>query len=202
MNATAITEQAIPALIEALDDPEVRVRANCAHALGRLDAIPAAAIPQLVECSLDADDGLRINAAMALKLAPAGVVADVMQRLVADPNSRVRLIAASSLLSADSSNSSADAVLAEALEDPAPRVRDAANELVDSLSASREPHVLGLRKAKEPPEELATIGSSVATGPAPGGSDTNEMRKDGLSGPSRTGQRLEPLRRSVSGVAG
>ena len=31
MNATAITEQAIPALVEALGDPEVRVRANCAR---------------------------------------------------------------------------------------------------------------------------------------------------------------------------
>jgi HEAT repeat protein len=172
MNATAITEQAIPALIEALDDPEVRVRANCAHALGRLDAVPAVAIPVLVECTLDADDGLRINAAMALKLAPAGVIAEVMQRLVSDSNSRVRLIAASSLLSADSSNSSAGAVLAEALEDPVPRVREAARELVESLRVSREPHVLRLTNGEESPEELATIGSSVATGRAPGGDDT------------------------------
>ena len=95
-------------------DPEVRVRANCAHALARLDTIPAAAIPLLVECTLDADDGLRTNAAMALSLAPAGMVAEVMQRLVSDSSSRVRLIAASSLLSAESSNPSAGAVLREA----------------------------------------------------------------------------------------
>ncbi len=31
MNSTAISEQAIPALVEALGDPEVRVRANCAR---------------------------------------------------------------------------------------------------------------------------------------------------------------------------
>ena len=136
MNAAAIGEQAIPDLVEALGDPEVRVRANCAHALARLDTIPAAAIPLLVECTLDADDGLRMNAAMALSLAPTGMVAEVMQRLVADSNSRVRLIAASSLLSAESSNPSAGAVLREALEDPAPRVRAAAHDLLESLGAS------------------------------------------------------------------
>ena len=70
MNATAISEEAIPALIEALSDPEVQVRANSAHALARLDAIPAAAIPLLIECTADANDGLRMNAAMALKLRP------------------------------------------------------------------------------------------------------------------------------------
>ncbi len=53
MNSIAISEQTIPALVEALGDPEVRVRANCAHALGRLDAIPPAAIPLLFECTLD-----------------------------------------------------------------------------------------------------------------------------------------------------
>lgn len=67
-----------------------------------------------------------MNAAMALTLAPTGTVVEVMQRLVADVNSRVRLIAASSLLSADSSNASAGAVLTESLEDPALRVRAAA----------------------------------------------------------------------------
>jgi HEAT repeat protein len=146
MNATAIPEGAIPALVEALGDPEIQVRANCAHALARLDAIPAAAIPLLIECTADADDGLRLNAAMALKLAPAGEVLEVMQRLVADPNSRVRLIAAGSLLSADASNPVAGAVLNEALGDPAPRVRGAAQALLESLGASGAAFMEGLRE--------------------------------------------------------
>ena len=133
MNAAAIPEEAIPALVEALRDPEVQVRANAAHALARLDALPAAAIPLLIECTADANDGLRMNAAMALKLAPAGAVVEVMQHLVADPNSRVRLIAASSLLAAEPGNTQAGAVLVEALGDPALRVREAALELVESL---------------------------------------------------------------------
>jgi HEAT repeat protein len=133
MNATAISEEAIPALIEALRDPEVQVRSNCAHALARLDSIPPAAVPLLIECTADANDGLRMNAARALKLAPAKLIIDVMQQLVADPNSRVRLIAASSLLFAEPGNSQARAVLIKSLEDPLHRVREAALNLVDSL---------------------------------------------------------------------
>ncbi len=153
MNATAISEQAIPALIEALCDPEVQVRANCAHALARLDAIPAAAIPLLIECTADANDGLRMNAATALRLAPAAAVLDVMQRLVADPNSRVRLIAAGSLLAAESGNTDASVVLLEALEDPALRVREAAMELLGSLDARGVALVEGLRERDGSPEE-------------------------------------------------
>ena len=128
MNATAIAEEAIPALVEALGDPEVQVRANCAHALARLDAIPAAAIPLLDRVhgrcqrrpANERGDGTQ-------RWPPPAAVIEVMQRLVADPNSRVRLIAASSLLSAESGNTIAGAVLLEALEDPAPRVREAAH---------------------------------------------------------------------------
>ena len=135
MNAPTISEQAIPALIEALGDPEIQVRANCAHALARLDSMPGKAIPLLVDCTTDSNVGLRINAAMALRLAPAAAVLEVMKRLVADPSSRVRLIAAGSLLSADSGNCIAGVVLMEALEDPSPRVREAAVELLEALGA-------------------------------------------------------------------
>ena len=133
MNATAISEEAVPTLIEALHDPEVQVRANCAHALARLDVLPAAAIALLIECTADANAGLRMNAARALKLAPAEAVIEVMQHLVADPNSRVRLIAASSLLVAEPGNTVAGAVLVESLDDPVHRVREAALVLLDSL---------------------------------------------------------------------
>ena len=129
MNAPAIPDEAIPALLEALRDPEVQVQANAANALARLDTIPAAAIPLLIECTADGNDGLRINAAMALRLAPAGAVAEVMHQLVADSNSRVRLIAASFLLSQESSDTTAGVVLLDALGNPALRVRATAMEV-------------------------------------------------------------------------
>jgi hypothetical protein len=83
---------------------------------------------------------------MALKLVPAGAVGEVMQHLVADPNSRVRLIAASFLLAAGLGNAEADAVLVEALGDPALRVRKAALELVESLGTSGAAFLEGLKQ--------------------------------------------------------
>ncbi len=92
-----------------------------------------------------------MNAAMALRLAPAGAVLDVMQRLIADPNSRVRLIAAGSLLTAESGNNQAGVVLLEALEDPALRVREAAIELLASLGTECAAFIEGLRGRDGPP---------------------------------------------------
>jgi HEAT repeat protein len=159
MNAAVISEQAVPALIEALRDPEVQVRANAANALARLDAIPAAAIPLLIECTANAHDGLRMNAAMALKLAPADAVAEVMHHLVADPNSRVRLIAASSLLAEESSDATAGAVLVDALGDPALRVREAAMDLFESLNNEGAAILEGLQKRDGPDD-----GPGIAVG--------------------------------------
>lgn len=169
MNATAIPEAAIPALVAALSDPEIQVRANCAHALARLDAIPAAAIPLLIECTADANDGLRMNAAMALRLAPAGAVLDVMQRLVADPNSRVRLIAAGSVLFDDASDTVAGAVLTEALGDPALRVRKAARELLESLGAGGAAFVASLKARNGESEEPGMVGGYGPLRPSPDG---------------------------------
>jgi HEAT repeat protein len=168
MNATAISDQAIPALIEALGDPEIQVRANSANALARLEAIPDAAIPLLIECTADSNDGLRMNAATALRLAPAGAVAEVMQHLIEDPNSRVRLIAAGCLLSAESSNLSAGAVLLEALDDPSPRVRAAAMELLESLGARGAALVAELKESDEASEELGTVSSCDSLIQTPG----------------------------------
>ena len=160
MKAAAIPDEAIPALIEGLRDPEVQVRANCAHALARLDVIPAAAIPLLIECTADANDGLRMNAARALKLAPAAAVIDVMQNLIADPNSRVRLIAAGSLLGAEPGNMLAGAVLAESLEDPVLRVREAALVLLDSLGEGGMALLDELKETNERDQELEPALSS------------------------------------------
>ena len=104
MKAASIPEEAIPTLVEALRDPETQVRANAAHALARLDALPAEAVTLLIGCTADSYDGLRMNAAVALELAPASAVVEVMLHLVADPNPRIRLIAAGTLLSAEPDN--------------------------------------------------------------------------------------------------
>jgi HEAT repeat associated with sister chromatid cohesion len=90
-----------------------------------------------------------MNAALALKVAPPGATGEAMQHLVEDANVRVRLIAASSLLAADPGNAKAGAVLAEALRDPAPRVRNAALELVGDLGTGGAAYLEVLKKCHE-----------------------------------------------------
>jgi HEAT repeat protein len=133
IRAASIPEAVIPLLVAALGDPEVQVRANAAHALARLDSLPTEAIPLLIACTADPNDALRMNAAMALKVAPTAAADEAMRHLVEDANLRIGLIAAGCLLPVDPGNARARAVVVEALSDPAPRVRRAALELVETL---------------------------------------------------------------------
>ena len=120
----------------ALRDPEAQVRANAARALARLDSLPAEAIPLLVACTADPGDGVRLSAALALEAAPPGAAHEAMQHLAGDANWRIRLVAANSLLAADPGDARAGAVVVAALGDPAPRVRKAALDLVESLGTN------------------------------------------------------------------
>ena len=71
---------------------------------------------------------------------------EAMRSLVEDANLRIRLIAAGSLLAADSGDAKAGAVLVEALSDPAPRLRKAALELIESLGAGGGAFLEDLKK--------------------------------------------------------
>jgi HEAT repeat protein len=133
IKAPAIPEDVVALLVDALRDPEAQVRANAANALSRLETLPPDAVAPLIECAADSHDGLRMNVAMALENAPPSAVADVFAHLVDDPNSRIRLIAASFLLVHDATHSRAAVVVGEALVDPVLRLRKAALELVASL---------------------------------------------------------------------
>jgi HEAT repeat protein len=120
-------------LVEALRDPETQVRANVAFALSRLETLPQEAIPLLRECAADPNDGLRLNAVLALQLAPPNEVADLMSLLLDDPNVRIRLVAARVILRDLPGEPRAAAVVAAAVNDPSPRVRQAAQELSSFL---------------------------------------------------------------------
>ena len=103
---------------------------------------------------------------MALKLAPAGAVVEVMQHLVADPNSRVRLIAAGSLLSQETINADAGAVLVEALADPSLRVREAALALFEIARSPRRCRAEALLKSHgvEPEQASGDDPAAAAAG--------------------------------------
>jgi HEAT repeat protein len=133
MKAAGIPETAVPALVDALHDPEVQVRANAAHALARLDTLPPAAVPLLEECAADPNDGLRLNAVVALRGGAGGAAAATLHRLIDDPNTRVRLVAAGAVLAADPTDRAAATVVTAALSDPALRLRQLGLDVVTSL---------------------------------------------------------------------
>jgi HEAT repeat protein len=177
MKAASIPEEVIPLLVAALRDTEVQVRANAAHALARLDSLPAEATPLLIACTADPSDALRMNAALALKLAPPRAAGEAMQRLLGDANGRIRLIAASCLLPADPGHARAGAVVAEALSDPAVRIRKAALDLVESLSTGGAAFLDDLKKRDRLEEEaelrdtlarlLLRLGAQAGAAPQP-----------------------------------
>ncbi len=128
--AEHIPEAAVPALLEALHDPELQVRANVAFAVSRLDPVPAEAVPSLAECLASPDVGLRMNAALALAAVPGRAAADAIRPLLTDPNPRLRLIAARRDLAEDPADAQAAAVVRAAAADPNPTIRKAAEELL------------------------------------------------------------------------
>jgi HEAT repeat protein len=136
MKTKEIPAEIIPALIDALRDPEMQVRANVAHILGHLDPLPPQAIPLLIECATDPSDGLRINAAVALKTAPRNATGEVMRHLLQDSNIRVRLIAASVIAIEHPDDAQVAAILVEASGDPSMRLRQAVIELIESLGTN------------------------------------------------------------------
>jgi HEAT repeat protein len=159
MNAPAISEEVVPALVETLRDPETQVRANAAHALSRLESVPAEAVPLLAACAADPSDGLRLNAAMALRRAPPGSTSAPLALLLEDANVRVRLVAAGAVLTADRTDPRAAAILVEALSDPSPRVRKAALEFIDTLGCDGTAFLAALqqRQGIEEDSELSPV---------------------------------------------
>ena len=149
VKADTVPEDAEPALVDGLRDPETQVRANAALALSRLERLPPDAVPVLVDCTADPSDSLRLNAALALRTAPPTTTAEVMDGLLEDPNPRVRVVAAGALLAADPTHAAARAVVEAARGEPSPRVRQAAEELWQSLTPP-------------PPEVVATAGTQAA----------------------------------------
>ena len=135
VKAASVPPEVVPGLTEALRDPEAPVRANAAYALARLDALPAEAVAPLIECASDPRDGLRMNAALALSKAPPARVKPAFAQLVADPNPRIRLIAASFLLSQDPADAAATEVTTAGLADQSLRVREAAINLIEALGS-------------------------------------------------------------------
>ncbi|MBY0526432.1 MAG: HEAT repeat domain-containing protein [Gemmataceae bacterium] len=159
VKATELCPEAIPDLVEALRDPEVQVRANAARVLSRLDPVPAEAVPALIECASDGNDSLRVNAALALRSASPGLVHDLFEHLLTDPNPRLQLIAAGFLIGAEADSAAAAEVLTAVLADPSVRLRRTALEVVQSLGDRATLFLAALheREAAEENPELSGL---------------------------------------------
>ena len=98
------------------------------------DGLPAEAVPLLAECAADPNDGLRTERRGGPgERGPGRPAADTLRRLVEDPNSRIRLIAAGAVLAEDPADAAAGEVVAAALADPALRLRRVGLDVVASL---------------------------------------------------------------------
>ncbi len=139
-----ISAEMVPALVEALCDPEVLVRANAARVLAAMETLPPEAIEPLIACAADANPALRTNAALSLRQAPASAVAEVFAHLLADQNSRVRLIAAAYLLVSDAPGDAAE-VMASVLAEPSVRLRQVGLEILRPLGRRGVPVLDALR---------------------------------------------------------
>jgi HEAT repeat protein len=188
MRAAEIPEAAVPVLVEALHDPEVQVRANAAHALSRLESLPDEAVPLLTECAADPNDGLRLNAVVALRGGAPAAAGDVLHRLIEDPNSRIRLIAAGAVLAREPADAPAAGVVSAALSDPALRLRKVAVDVIASLGGdgvvfletlrqrAKEEDDPGLRDGVEKLVSVLEATQAPATEVPPGESDPDPSR--------------------------
>jgi HEAT repeat protein len=152
VKADSVPDVAIQPLVDALRDPESQVRANAALALSRVENLPAEAIPLLVDCTADPSDRLRLNATLALRFAPPAGTLGVMEGLLDDPSPRVRVVAAGAVLAAVPAHGTARAVADAGRTDPSPRVREAAEELLQSLEAPADDVVISDAAWSSPPE--------------------------------------------------
>lgn len=115
-------DQAVPALIEELKNPDPQKREEAATALGRIGPVAAAAIEPLIATFADPDLYLRGAAAVALSRIGAGAVSALTDAL-ADPNPEIRWSAAIALGRLGPHAASAVTALSRALNDPNEHVR-------------------------------------------------------------------------------
>jgi HEAT repeat protein len=143
----------VETVIETLRDPDLRVRTTAASILGQLEVIPPSAIPFLIENTAAAnDDSLRLASTIALSAAQDKKSQAIFEALLQDKNQRVRLVAASSLLSTNPAHHPAKIIVSEALTDSSPRIQEHAKALIKNLSLEIPP-----REAPSPLAESSDV---------------------------------------------
>jgi HEAT repeat protein len=84
-------------LLEALRDPDLRIKANAATCLANFDSLPSEAEPLLIACTATANPALRRAVAAALGRITSSGSREALRTLARDPTPKVRQIAEKAL---------------------------------------------------------------------------------------------------------
>ena len=123
-----------------------------------------------------------MNAALALFKAPPARTAAAFAQLIEDPNPRIRLIAARSLLSQDPADARGVAVVTAALTDSAIKVRRAALDLIESLDPGAATWRDALKERSTTRRRSEIAGNGRPAGRAPGAGGRFRRAPDDSSG--------------------
>jgi HEAT repeat protein len=130
-------EEILPALLEALKDPEWRVRANAAAALAKCALLPANAEAPLVASATASLSGLRRYVAAALGRVDSARSREILRGMRHDPNSGVRTAATQALAHLEPESTQAEATASLAPGDALPPSHEQpAAESGDSIPAA------------------------------------------------------------------
>ncbi len=142
-------DEAIPALIEALKDPESKVRYQSLSALGNFMYNPnppdlGAIIPTVTELLRDADRGIRWHAALMLgKIGPRSRAAiPLLTQILSDEDDTVRTYAAYALGEIGPESKVAGPALIKLLKDQDPNVRESAAKALAKVDPGSAPVVV------------------------------------------------------------
>lgn len=131
-------ESDVPALLQALKNPDEAHRRKAVEGLGRLGSRASGAIPALLECLKDPDELVRGQSAEALGsigLDGRGETVTAMRTLMKDRSEFVRRMAAGALGSFGPAAAPAVPELSEALRDPEEFVRRAAADALGKIGS-------------------------------------------------------------------
>lgn len=151
----AAKEEAVPALKQALTQPETRRRRLAADLLGNIGPAAAAAVPALAEAGAN-DPDLQVRKAAILSLGRVGgqgeSAVQALIGLLEDGNVSIRKTALESLAQLGPGAKKAVSAVAKRLKDDNPEVRREAAEVLEQIGPAARAAIPALRAALADPD--------------------------------------------------
>ncbi len=156
-------KKALPALRKALTDPDYRIRAAAASALGKMELDGADAVPDLLAALKDKKLAVQSEAVTALMLLTSAGVPDLLPK-VREADRKGKWVAPVSMAQRAAKPANDLAGLVKALRDKDPQVRTKAALVLAALGPKAEPALPLLTRAleDEDPEVRLTVAMVIA----------------------------------------